>query len=261
MSRALLALALSACAPGVAPTARRSAPAEAASVAAPGAPAATAEDPTRVAVDDYETDGGHTVTVWVQGNSDMLADAAVCFDGDCETTDADGLAHLRGLPDGAVALTVDPPRGVPLLLPYTLTNDRVPHLAARSLTRSIYADWLDGAWTDELGLIDLWPIDATRPGSPVVPGLVLAADAGEIWSVVDLAGATPGAVSSGTGPLWVVAPPGEVALSMTLPGGLCSARSVGWDIDTTGAPDTVEMVVPVEAGRSTSLYIHCVPAD
>jgi hypothetical protein len=260
MNRSAALFLLTGCAPlsTVAPTAR-----EALDGPTDRSPAATVDDPVRVPVHDYETDSGHTVVVWVQGNSDMVAGAEVCFEDECVETDEDGLASVRGLPDGEVALTVDGGRGVSLLLPYTLTNDRYPHLAARSLTAGIYDSWTDGAWTRGTGLVDLWPIDATRSGSPVVPGLELTSDAGDIWSVEDLAGAVPSNTSSGTGPLWITGlEPGEVTLTMTLPGGLCSARSVGWPVpedERIDAGDTVQMTVPVEADRSTSLYVHCVP--
>ncbi len=192
------------------------------------APTASVE---RVAVEDYADQEGHTASVWVQGNSSMVEGADVCHDQTCAVTDADGWAHVTGLPDGPVALTIDAERGVPLLLPLTRNNRWAPHLAARSLTADIYRDWMGpGAWSAGEALIDIWPIDASRDGSPVMPGVQVSASDGELWAVPDLSSARRDDTSTGSGPLWVAGVSDDlVELTLTLEGGLCSARSVGWD--------------------------------
>jgi len=221
-------------------------------------PTATVE---RVMVDDYADQEGHTASVWVQGNSDFVDGADVCHDQDCAVTDEDGWAHVAGLPDGPVALTIDGGRGVPLLLPLTLNNSWAPHLAARSLTADIYRDWMGpGAWSSGEALIDIWPIDASRDGSPVMPGVQVTASDGELWAVRDLSSARRDDVSTGTGPVWVAGVTQDlVELTLTLEGGLCSARSVGWD--ATADEGVVTMSVPTAPDRATSIYVHCVILD
>ena len=234
-------------------------------LAACGAPPAdTGVDsgaPLVLPVDDFATEG-HTVSAFIQGNSDFVVGAEVCFEGDCATTGADGRAALSGLPDGPVALTVDGGAGVPLLLPLTLRADHMPRVAARSLTRGIYDSWITPrAWPSGTGLIQLSVMDLSSSDPAQVAGVEVRSSDGEVWIVDDWASARPGDTSSGTGPVWIAGvQPGEVTLTIDFPDGLCAARDQGWD-GPPAAPGPFELVVPAEADRATSLYLHCVALD
>ena len=190
-----------------------------------------------------------------------------------QTFDAEGwLRHARALLEAAAqveAATGAPLErlnfgggfGVPLVIPLTLTNSWIPHMAARSLTRNIYDDYMGAdAWPADTALVDIWFDDASEPGAELLfPGVRVSASAGEVWTVRDLAIAVRDDTSTGTGPIWIAGiPPGTVDLTLTFDGALCSARSMGWDVTATA--NTIEMTVPTVAGRSTSLYLQCVRA-
>ncbi len=213
---------------------------------------------------DVPADGperGLDASVWVQGNSAFAVGAVACWEDNCATVDDAGFAYLGGLPGGELAIEVDGGFGVPLVIPLTLTNSWIPHMAARSLTRNIYDDYMGAdAWPADTALVDIWFDDASEPGAELLfPGVRVSASAGEVWTVRDLAIAVRDDTSTGTGPIWIAGiPPGTVDLTLTFDGALCSARSMGWDVTATA--NTIEMTVPTVAGRSTSLYLQCVRA-
>lgn len=213
----------------------------------------------RVGVEDFVSDEGYTALVWLQGNSSAAIGAVACWEDNCAIADERGVAAVAGLPEGEVVIEVQTAQGVPLLIPLTLNNHWVPHLAARSLTPNIYADWMNvNAWPQGTGLVDIWLDDATEDGAPLIPNVRLTASAGDIWSVHDLSYALQEDISSGTGPMWVAnVPPGEVELTLTAEDALCSARSMGWRV--TSEDNTITMTVPTKADHSTSIYVQCVP--
>lgn len=213
----------------------------------------------RVDVEDFASEDGYTALVWLQGNSAAAVDAVACWEDNCAIADERGVAAISGLPEGEVAIEVQTGAGVPLLIPLTLNNHWVPHLAARSLTPNIYDSWMGAnAWPEGTALVDIWIDDATEDGAPLIPGVRVTASAGDIWSVHDLAYALEEDVSSGTGPMWIAnVPPGEVELTLTAEDALCSARSMGWRV--TSEDNTITMTVPTKADHSTSLYVQCVP--
>lgn len=213
-------------------------------------------------VDPVATDGGHSASVWVQGNSAFLEGAEVCREASCEQVGEDGFAHLGGLPSGPVAIRVDHPGNQSLLIPLDLNNNWVARWAARSLSDWVYEDWLGaGTWEAGTGMVSVFAGDLSSDGGQTLAGVELEVlidgeAAGEAYVIDHFTAGVPGHVTTDESLVWFInLPPGEVTLAWTAPEGWCNARSMGWEAQG----DSV--VVPVEADRETSVQIQCVEKD
>jgi hypothetical protein len=103
-------------------------------------------------------------------------------------------------------------------------------------------------------VVVVFPGDAVE-NTVTMEGVTLTSSVGEIWTVHDFEPAVLDNVSQSESYFFLYdLPPGEIELTATHPDATCFSKSMGWP-----GGDADSFVVPVEAGRMTTINLQCFP--